>query len=70
MNPGDLPAFPVILAVGPSEDVVWSNPGLTKREYFAGQAMKHMLGWIDFPKIPQLACQMADELIKELEKKS
>lgn len=67
----DYPAF----AAGSD---TWSQPGLTKREYFAGLAMQGLLASCAhprsigsnlgcYPSLPQEAVEMADELLKQLD---
>lgn len=76
MSKADEPAFPTIASR--DEDLFFSLPGLTKREYFAGLAMQgicaakdevgelihHGYEWIAISSV-----KVADALLAELEKK-
>jgi hypothetical protein len=60
------PAFPVCL--GTQHDQYFSEIGLTKREYFAAQAMNGLLtrDFLTTGDAAYLAVRAADELIEEL----
>lgn len=61
------PAFPLAY----SETFHLDKVGLTKREYFAAQAMKGFINAFGFTEeVPKQAIQMADALMAELNKES
>lgn len=69
MNPGDEPAFPERLR-GSVRGFV-SEGGLTKREWFAAQAMQGLLaeGTSDERLVAKWAVDYADAVLAELERR-
>ena len=68
-------AFPVSVAVSPSDTVVDSTqiaPGMTLRDYFANAAMKSILltepRLVETNKVASWAYEMADAMISERKK--
>lgn len=70
MSNQDQPAFPLTLREGEKFEGVSNIDGLTKREYFAVMAMQGVIASDStlFSVVASVSVQLADELIKELEK--
>lgn len=68
MSKADEPAFPTIASR--DEDLFFSLPGLTKREYFAGLAMQGILSGNPSNTWSGMAGKHAGALLAELEKKA
>lgn len=72
MSNKDEPAFPVQSFTIQNGEIVWGEPGLTKREWFAGMALQGLLAnpGIDSDQegLPVEAVQYADALLAALEK--
>jgi len=74
MNNANKPAAPVSVAVGPAGDFLTSDDygvgmGLTKREYFAGQAIAGLSVDSDlrYEQVAEYAVNIADVVLKRLE---
>ena len=74
MNNANKPAAPLSVASSPMGDVVTSDYyeagiGLTKREYFAGQALAGLSVDSDlrYEQVAEYAVKIADEVLKRLE---
>ena len=74
MNNANRPAAPVSVAVGPAGDFLTSDDygvgmGLTKREYFAGQAIAGLSVDADlrYEQVAEYAVKIADAVLKRLE---
>ena len=74
MNNANKPAAPVSVAAGPMGDLLTSNDsrqgmGLTKREYFAGQAIAGLSVDADlrYEQVAEYAVKIADAVLKRLE---
>ena len=74
MDNANRPAAPVSVAVGPAGDFLTSDDygvgmGLTKREYFAGQAIAGLSVDSDlrYEQVAEYAVNIADVVLKRLE---
>jgi hypothetical protein len=67
-------AFPQPLAIGPSDDMYPAYPGMTLRDWFAGQALAMMIpAYVNLPDSAELLARrsyaVADAMIEERTKK-